>query len=220
MLQSNALYFPSVETLEDKFEGSFVRPSWFGSALSLTPEQSKRFEAADAKMRTEVRKTFRPATFVNCWHLSDHESAAMWKVYLTSNEGVAIVSTFERLAQSIKDPREIEIGKVQYRDYSKDAFPAGGNLLHIFLSKQKSFEYEKGIRALYWDSELMGEINVNPTKRIPGHTIAVDLSTLVEEICVAPTSPSWFHKLVEGTLKTYQLDKEVKQSSLDDDPVW
>ena len=23
---------------------------------------------------------------VNCWHLNEHESAAMWKVYLKSNE--------------------------------------------------------------------------------------------------------------------------------------
>ena len=43
------------------------------------------------------RKKNREEFAINCWHLNDHESAAMWKLYLKSNEGIVIQSTFTNL---------------------------------------------------------------------------------------------------------------------------
>ena len=40
----------------------------------------------------------RDCTAVNCWHINEHESAAMWDLYLKSNEGIAIQSTYQKLA--------------------------------------------------------------------------------------------------------------------------
>jgi hypothetical protein len=42
---------------------------------------------------------------------------------------------------------------------------------------------------------------------------------LIERIHVAPTTPTWFRELVRAVLEKYGVKKEVRQSSLDDDPV-
>jgi len=40
--------------------------------------------------------------FVNPWHKNEFESAAMWKLYLKSEEGVAIRTTVERLKHAFE----------------------------------------------------------------------------------------------------------------------
>jgi hypothetical protein len=40
---------------------------------------------------------FKDRYFVSCWHMSEYESDAMWKLYGASNNCVAIRSTFARL---------------------------------------------------------------------------------------------------------------------------
>ena len=59
--------------------------------------------------------------FISCWHRSEYESAAMWKLYLKSDEGVAISTTCDRLSRCFKDgtPHDIFIGEVDYLDYTR-----------------------------------------------------------------------------------------------------
>jgi len=40
-------------------------------------------------------------TAINCWHISDHESVAMWKLYAAGAPGIAVRSTVERFASSL-----------------------------------------------------------------------------------------------------------------------
>jgi hypothetical protein len=83
---------------------------------------------------------------LNSWHINEYESAAMWKLYLESDEGIAIQSTLGRLNKSLKDTKEtIFIGKIKYIDYEKESIPES-NQYYPFLYKRKSFEYEKELR--------------------------------------------------------------------------
>ena len=73
----------------------------------------------------------------------------MWKLYLSSNLGIAIKSSIERLIKSfeIEDRYDIYVGEVNYLDYEKDLFNYG-NVFCYFFNKRKSFDHEKEIRAL------------------------------------------------------------------------
>jgi hypothetical protein len=52
-------------------------------------------------------------TYLNCWHLNDYESAAMWDIYQRNNDAIAIQSTYTKLCNSLiqKEP-DVFVGKV------------------------------------------------------------------------------------------------------------
>jgi hypothetical protein len=79
MLDQRAMFFTRANHLADPFEGSQPR-IWAGRTLDVD----------DAEHR-------RDRVLVNCWHANEHESATMWRIYLKSDEGVAIQATVERL---------------------------------------------------------------------------------------------------------------------------
>ena len=65
----------------------------------------------------EINKKWPKYVAVNCWHENEHESAAMWKLYIKSVEGIAIQSTYSKLKKSFINDEIIFIGKVKYIDY-------------------------------------------------------------------------------------------------------
>lgn len=161
-------------------------------------------------------------TAISCWHLSEYESAAMWKLYLKSNEGIAIQSTFDLLKTPLKnDNHDVFIGKVKYIDFQKDWMPEG-NMLYPFVHKRKSFEHEKELRAIIQELRYKknGEIDWSKPLFDDGIYVQVDLVVLIDKIYLAPTGPKWLFELVKSITKKYKLDKDVLQSSLDDVPVY
>jgi len=86
ILDRNALYFPVLASLNDELEGSPPRPP-----QGATDED--RLRAYDTWQYN------RTVLFVNCWHQSDDESAAMWALY--GNQGVAVRTTFGLLSKAV-----------------------------------------------------------------------------------------------------------------------
>lgn len=217
LLDKSALFFTRADKLGDLFEGSYSKAN-----IDLRPTVYKIPQHMLRTMSTlfEVLTKF---TTVNCWHLNEYESAAMWKLYLKSNEGIAIQSTFKRLKDSLKDENhDIFIGKVRYIDYEKDWMPEG-NTFYPFVHKRKSFDHEQELRAVMQEipSKKGGGIDLSPKPScVDGIDVPVDLDLLIDRIYLAPTSLDWLHELVEAVTRKYQLDKEVHQSSLDDVPVY
>ena len=67
---------------------------------------------------------------------------------MTSNEGIAIQSTLDRLKESFhKSPVEVNVGAVTYLDY-KTEFVPDDEYFDPFMYKRKSYEYENELRAL------------------------------------------------------------------------
>jgi hypothetical protein len=86
---------------------------------------------------------------VNCWHMNNSESAAMWNSYSYRNSGIALQSTFQRLKDSIKFCKEeIIIGEVQYLNYRNEWLKENSLGWEIFLTKKRPYEYERELRAL------------------------------------------------------------------------
>jgi hypothetical protein len=139
LLDSEALFFARSDALGDPFEGSYSKANL---ALRPTVYKDKIPDQALTSLSIFSRE-IRKFTIINSWNLSEFESAAMWKLYIASNEGVAIQSTFKRLTKSFDSYTEdpVFVGMVKYIDYEKEWLPEG-NAFYPFLHKRKSLHHE------------------------------------------------------------------------------
>jgi hypothetical protein len=226
LLERRALFFCRSDRFDDRFEGSYPSGAAIEAALpqmiaDAASDPSLRERIQGAKQAINWRKQIREAVLVSCWHINDHESAAMWKQYVPSNKGISIRSTVRRLTDALKCPEEVHVGNVQYRDYDGASFPSM-NVFHPFMSKRKSFECERELRAIIFDkSRFAGMSGTWPvTKCDNGIYAAVDLELLVGEVRVVPGAPDDLRVHVASVCAKYGLKRDPKQSRLDDAPLY
>jgi hypothetical protein len=236
-LEESGLFFPRLDRLGDPFEGSVPRKN-----LDTRVEIFKKL--FDEKSVNHYQATFgqflqwqRQWTYVNCWHMNESESAAMWRLYARTEEAICIQSTYKRLRESLDEaPCEerdlVFLGTVEYIDYEGGSLPDDENQLHHLVHKRRSFEHERELRALVWRMPRSPDgatikLPADPSKEdfpedLPkdGIWVKLDLDRLVESIYVAPASPKWFHDLVEKVAYRYGLHKPVRQSLLDGSPIY
>jgi hypothetical protein len=220
LLDKSALFFTRADKLGDPFEGSM--PKLWGEPWPETDQDKERIPSKIFNNIREYRIFLTKCTIINCWHINKYESAAMWRLYLKNNEGIAIQSTFDRLKSCFIDEGfEILIGEVEYIDYESAWIPSYLDFYPYFY-KRKSFEHDKELRAIiqtfYHNKD--SSINYKKSRFDDGAYIKVDLDTLIENIFIAPTSPKWIFKLVKSTATKYGLNKPVLQSELENTPTF
>lgn len=115
---SSAVQIYSTIALRERYP----RGSAVGAAIANDPTLAER--ADQAKQIASGRKQLREAVLINCWHINDHESAAMWKLYARSDKGISIKSTVQRLTDALKCKEEVWVGAVQYLDYDAAVLPS------------------------------------------------------------------------------------------------
>lgn len=218
MLENRSLFFSRADRLSDSWEGAV-------SELNVIGRQLTEFMApsGEADNLARLNEAMRLHTFISCWHENDHESAALWRLYSRSEENtVALRTTLQRLRSSLDcyETHDIYIGKVKYIDYSKERIPEG-NVYAPFLYKRKSFAHENEVRAVVqpiWPSSepLVG----SPPSFENGMPVPIDLSALVEEVYVSPTSPTWIGALVAAVSRNYGIQVGIRRSSLASDPMY
>jgi len=186
LLETNSLYFARADQFNDPYEGLQAR-------LNGSAGNTKNI-------------------YINCWHQNECESAAMWDLYIKSNEGIAIQSSVAKLCGSFNDcDHEVYIGRTKYIESLTEKLP-NTNPLGSYLYKRKSFAHELEIRA------IINLKNKNKPQAM-GIFIPINSNLLIEKIYVAPTAEKWIFELVKRLVEKYQLDKEVIKSSLLDDPI-
>jgi len=216
VVSTGSLFLCRADLLGDPFEGSFSKAN-----IKLRHGVYKLPKAQLDKMQQQmanIAKGTRQWTYINCWHLSEYESAAMWRLYAKSNEAVAIQTTYKNLTDSLPD--NVYIGLVQYIDYEKDWLPEG-NIFFPFMHKRKSFAHEREVRIVRQDLPTSQRgIDVGRSNDLKGISVNTDLNLLIEKVYVAPTVPNWYFNLVEEVLKKYEINKKVYSSRLDEEPVY
>lgn len=141
-LEEAALHFSSAEHVSDPWEGSYsevnqaLRPQLYG-------EDFENMSGSWANLRQYGLKR----THMNCWHLAEYESAAMWEVYQREGRGVAIQTTWEALTSSLNSERSIYGARVTYADYTKTFIPER-NLFDAFIHKRHYFSHEQEVRLI------------------------------------------------------------------------
>lgn len=221
ILQNKSLFFPAAALFDDPFEGSSPvrlikdRPRYLQGTSKPTLEQ---FPAC-----MEIMKKWR---YINCWHMNNYESAAMWKLYDKSGNGIAIVSTIGKLKTAIQnDVNKIYIGQVHYIDYETENF-SPSNVLRPFFHKRISFTHEAELRALVVkhppnSSGALSEYLEFQGDVANGITVSICTETLISNIIISPESPGWFYSLVRDLVKDkFSLNINVKRSDLLKDPLF
>ncbi len=217
-LQGQALYFARADRMNDEFEGSISRSTQLARHTLLEAAGLENF-AAVSDFVGQAGKDFRSYIYLNCWHMNDHESAAMWDIYLGGEpQGIAVRSTYRRLTESITDQREVIIGVVNYVDFNTEAIP-DRNALHRYLYKRKSFEHEQELRALHIGHREKEDGTAGPLG-VDGVPVAVDLDRLVDAVYVSPRAMPWFSELIRTELERYGRNWSVLHSSLDEPAVY
>jgi hypothetical protein len=235
-LEEGGLFFSRLDQLGDPFEGSVPRAN-----LTTRLEEWKMYwDERNVKTLQEATPIMlqwqRQWSYVNCWHMNELESAAMWKLYAKTDEAICIQSTYQRLETCIEESPSTEddnifIGTVQYIDYQTECLPNDNQLYHL-VYKRRSFEHERELRAVIWraprfpDGTTLNFPNDLSKEDYPqdlpkgGVWVKLDLDQLIESIYVAPSSQSWFHNLVEKVVTRYGIKKPVRQSLLNSSPIY
>jgi hypothetical protein len=221
MLERDALWFSQLLCLADPFEGVPAEPNleqWTRQLEELRADlvaDGMDPEAAQRWSMPPSYETTRLLTCVNCWHMNEFESLAMWRIY--SKDGIAIRSTFQHLVDSVHDAKEdILIGKVLYRDRRDPA--SVEPLTYIFepaLRKGMSYAYEQELRAFV----LQTPRHDDPTTFPPGlNIVPMHLDVLIDGVYVAPGSAGWIKELVGRIMDQYGLRKPLESADLDARP--
>lgn len=222
LLQDKALYFARADSFEDPFEGSLprrVREEYEHNAVARAGVGSLTKEDL-LKSWIDTHRQLLQQVYISCWHMSEHESAALWSIYGKSNDAVCIQTTYAKLAALL--PSQVEAGLVTYIDYDTETFRITNNLNSPFIHKRMSFEHDKEVRALILPS-FMGfppNLPVGAQFADGGVKVLVDLVALIDHIFVSPTSKPWFERMIRSLVQTYGITASVTQSSLARAPLW
>jgi hypothetical protein len=110
IMERKGLLFTRADLFEDKFEGTMSR--WLHNFLEgQNPHQHA--------MHLRMAKGW---TFVNCWHMNEDESPAMWKIYSTSKESA-------RLREALSG--DVYMGVVNYISYDRDKMPPNNIMFSV-----------------------------------------------------------------------------------------
>lgn len=240
ILERESLWFNRADLFEDPLEGSLSRANV--ETRELRYEDTEIPQSALETMSQAARQ-HRKTTYLNCWHLNNYESAAMWEQYSTNGQGIAIQTTVGDLIDSLTDKpgvfksgedtpddsdeidRIITFGRVQYLDYDRHLIPEN-NLYAPLFHKRLSFKYEQEFRAAFSKHfEILREDDeadfMDGSDDIPaGVYVDVNLEKLIDTLYISPTSPEWFSEQVELIKERYDIECDTQKSSLDEDPVF
>ncbi|GAB3602501.1 hypothetical protein [Microbacterium aureliae] len=228
LLQTSALHFARSDQMSDRWEGAIGQLN-VERRSALYGEDFAAMYANSGLKRANIMRLIH----MNCWHLSEVESAAMWDIYQREGRGVALKSNWGLLKGSITSNRSVYGAKVEYVDYRSTLIPEG-IVFDAFLHKRESFSHEREVRLVMLaggdDDELGDELDDRndeesdegrPLTSVdePVIPVSVDLPTLVERVYVAPDAPSWITEVVEAVTRQYGLAYPVQQSDLASDPI-
>lgn len=218
LIEKKEIYFTRADKFEDPFEGSLPMRTFDirNRFLACTSEEERKLRIKECKRKNKAQRRH---VAINCWHENEFESTAMWKLYLESDKGIAIQSTYKLLKNSFIEGNKIFLGKVTYIDFTKESTKFYDHF-EQFCIKRKSFEHEKEIRALITNLSF-GNNDLDLSKPLPdGLGISVNLEKLIQNIYVAPNSPNWILKLVKNTVERCGYKFKVKKSHLDKRPLF
>jgi hypothetical protein len=187
--------------------------------------------------------TFAYYSYVNCWHINEIESSAMWERYSKRNYGIAIKSKYGNLKKSLNNVRpKIVFQPVRYFDFDFD-WKGRVDQKECLRVKRISFKEDRELRLISTISNgsftrylnhpskelnfLIGTIHKLPNPRIwketfkkicssrilAGKHINVNLNILIDEIVVSPFVPDYVFESVKTISQGLKL-KNIIHSDL------
>jgi hypothetical protein len=210
MFVKRRIYFRRADQLLDAFEGmpTFPLRDYIYARYKKVEDETGAFDGDPIASADNAFIRLRKCNFINCWYLSDYESAAMWSLYSQIGSGIAVQSTGQRLRDAL--PTEAYIGKVMYVDHSVADVERHHDLRSVLFLKRNHFEYEKEVRVVLSVSPENSDID-----QIGHYVNDVDLGELVESVILAPNTPPWLHEGVKVFMQMIGFGSAIGPSELD-----
>lgn len=190
LLANKALWFSRADLLGDPLEGSFTQAYEVQQQELLThPPGGKT--STDVRRDRMLSQTMthhsRRSVYVNCWHIGEHESMALWRGYGDGPYAVAVSTTFcalnsvlpECISTNLETPTPILLGRVRYVDHSSTTHQIDSNdLLAQFVCKSIVYAHERELRAAFWGFGIRHDAPLRLEMPI-GHLVSIDLQALI-----------------------------------------
>jgi hypothetical protein len=233
LLVTQALWFSKLSILVDTLEGTTPNLTR-GQMQSQYRDMEEWFP--DEKRKQQVRsfvdvneENGRELIVANCWFIGEHESQKMWEDYVGNDEGVAIRTTAECLANSLCLSHECWwIGKVNYVDLAThdrmDVYESHQAHLRAFL-KSERYALENELRVVTMNWVAPGCLNpdgspqtekqksglvYSPDRR--GILVSTRLAVLMKEVRTAPGTSEWHHNLISLLVRNAKIPCPVVHS--------
>jgi len=212
----NGFHFRKAGALEDPYE-----LSWLTVPLAKKPtDLNKAVRKAFDEMREDV--------YIFSWHINVGESAAFWKLYMKSEYGIAIQSTYSKLVKTLltsSADTNFDIGEVGYKpnkviqriERKLDGGKFRVDLIDLIYTKRPCFEHERELRVHI-------ESRNNPENDFYFPISIEAFNFFVEKIIVSPypirrntklnNKKDWVTQMIERISKKYGLSRPVEKSTL------
>jgi hypothetical protein len=223
LVEKQRLYMPRIEQLaaNDAREGTMSdAQSEFWKELideAETPAVRRRHKKNFNLMLRFIAN--RASYFVSCWNHSPNENFAFWRIYgreetacpscgrltVTSGEGVAITTTFDKLESLL--PAHIEVGAVRYLNYQTEGLDFG-NMFDYVMHKRHFYQYECEVRAVASAAEparsaALQDILANQVEG--SFAPPVDVKAMVGEVVIHPEATQHFREEIAAICKEHAL---------------
>lgn len=221
LLVTNELFFSNAASMSDKYEGKIPKKN-VKYILKNLKSQTEFFTEEEAltegRMLIEEANANRNFAHINCWTINQHESYALWKIYLDgAKSGVAIKTTISKLEKSIKknNNEKVYFTSVNYTDYIVED---PSNIFTLLSTKNKFYSYESELRLITMKPETIVSSKEKLSIKKEGRRIKIILTDIIDEIYLSPFSGKWLDNSIIQTLNKFNpiLAKKVVNSAIND----
>ena len=211
LLVEKKLHFSRLWEFEDGWEGRTSHAQ--ANDLCAEMDDAQRLELLPTLLR--MYTNFAAGCAISCWHASNTESVAMWQLYTTGSDGVAISSTVGKLESCLdyKGIRDIHlhIGTVQYIDHeanvSTERPPERVTALQSLFQKSREYAHEREVRAVL----ILPQNKPSSPKET---NIPLSSLSFIDQIIVSPTFPAWGLPTLQAVLSTLGVTTIIGTSML------
>jgi len=194
-------------------EGTISRAQVNDLALDL--EDAGRIELLPTLV--QMYTNFVTGCAISCWHASETESVAMWHLYTTGYDGVAISTAVGKLMNSLSskgiDDFRFNVGHVKYIDHKADVItetpPERQTSLQCLFHKSLEYAHEQEVRIV---------VVMPQGKPYPRSELDFQLESLsfIEQITVSPRFPTWALPALQSAISTFGIKVSLGTSALRD----
>jgi hypothetical protein len=225
LVEKSSLYHARLDQFGDPFE------------CAVTERYARQRDTRDLALGQNYRdatlwmaKSMRFRYFATCWHASEYESDAQWRIYAPGGAGIATVSTMQRMRESVDlHPYTGIMGQVEYIDFETHDMLRRDTHMRAGHVKRKSFEHEREVRGMIITNLIAKGARITLNEELLekqrlqqplGINAKVDLAGLIQSIVISPVAAPYIEELVGIVTKRHGLDHLVRKSELLKTPVY